>query len=381
MARLRPEGRLERRILFALAIECYERVMALRARRFCSASIPAALALSAALSFSGRASAQSSTAQARALFKEARTLMDREHYEKACPKLEESLRLDYGMGTQFNLAHCWEKLGRTASAWGMFLDVAAAASRENQTKRETAARERAAALEPKLTRLRIEVQAPVDGLSVTRSGEEVGQAAWGEAMPVDPGSQHIEASAPGKKPWSKDIEVVGVGKTASVRVPSLEDIAPASPEPEPVVQTEPPMQGVGEDRASGGGMSGGRLAGTLLLAGVGAGGVVTGTLFGLKTSSETNKARQLCNGGVEGTTCDSMDSAGEAEEMYDHRDKAKQARTVSYVAFGAGGAALIGSAILWLTAPSSQRDGSSTGLQMKPTLAPGLASLSVRGTF
>jgi len=31
------------------------------------------------------------------------------------------------MGTQFNLAHCWEMGGRTASAWGLFLDVAAAA--------------------------------------------------------------------------------------------------------------------------------------------------------------------------------------------------------------------------------------------------------------
>jgi hypothetical protein len=355
--------------------------MAPLARHFGFASLPALLAVSAALSLSGRASAQSSTAQARALFKEARALMDHERYEKACPKLEESLRLDYGMGTQFNLAHCWEKLGRTASAWGMFLDVAAAASREGQAKRESAARERAAALEPKLTRLRIEVPAPVDGLTVTRSGEEVGQAAWGEAMPVDPGSQHIEASAPGKKPWSKDIDVVGVGKTASVRVPALEDVQPPPPEPEPVVQTEPPMQGVGEDRASGGGMSGGRLAGTLLLAGVGAGGVVTGTLFGLKTSSETNKARQLCDGGPDGTTCDSADPDGEAAELYDHRDKAKQARTVSYVAFGAGGAALIGSALLWLTAPSRARDASSTGLQMKPTLAPGLASLSIRGTF
>jgi hypothetical protein len=381
MARLRAQNGLERRILFALAIECYEKAMAPRARRSGLASLPALLALSAALTLSGRASAQSATAQARALFKEARTLMDRERYEKACPKLEESLRLDYGMGTQFNLAHCWEKLGRTASAWGMFLDVAAAASREGQAKRESAARERAAALEPKLTRLRIEVQEPVDGLTVTRSGDEVGRAAWGEPMPVDPGSQHIEATAPGKKAWSKDVEVVGVGKTASVRVPALEDIAPPPPEPEPVVQTEPPMQGVGEDRAGGGGMSGGRLAGTLLLAGVGAGGVVTGALFGLKTSSETNKARQLCNGGPEGIKCDSLDPDGERAEMFDHRDKAKQARTVSYVAFGAGGAALLGSAVLWLTAPSSGREGSSAGLQMKPTLAPGLASLSIRGTF
>jgi hypothetical protein len=356
--------------------------MASRSRRSSFAELRALLVLSAALtaaSFAGSASAQSSTAQARALFREARNLMDKERFEQACPKLEESLRLDYGMGTQFNLAHCWEKLGRTASAWGMFLDVAAAANREGQAKRESAARERATALEAKLTRLRIDVKAPVEGLTVTRSGEEVGQAAWGEAMPVDPGTQHVEASAPGKKLWSKDIEVVGVGKTARLVVPALEDIEPPSPEPEPVPQTEAPMQAVGEDRG-GGGMSGGRLAGTLLLAGVGAGGVVTGTLFGLKTNSETDKARQLCDGPPDGTTCDSADPVGEQAEMEDHREKAKQARTISYVAFGAGGAALIGSAVLWLTAPSSRSSGE-VGLQMKPTLAPGLASLTLSGTF
>src|SRR5262245_32588034 len=74
-----------------------------------------------------RAVAQSDSAGARALFAEGRALMDKDRYEEACPKFEESLRLDPGMGTQFNLAHCWEKLGRTASAWALFLDVAAAA--------------------------------------------------------------------------------------------------------------------------------------------------------------------------------------------------------------------------------------------------------------
>jgi hypothetical protein len=357
--------------------------MAPRSRWSRFADLRVLLALSAALtaaSLEGTASAQSSTAQARALFREARNLMDHERYEQACPKLEESLRLDYGMGTQFNLAHCWEKLGRTASAWGAFLDVAAAANREGQGKRESAARERATALEAKLTRLRIDVRSPVEGLTVTRAGEEVGQAVWGEAMPVDPGTQHIEASAPGKKLWSKDIEVTGVGRTARVEVPALEDVAPAIPEPEPMPQTEAPMQAVGED-SGGGGMSGGRLAGTLLLAGVGAGGVVTGVIFGLKTNSETEQAKQLCNGGPDGTACDSADPVGEEAEMNDHRDKAKQARTISYVAFGAGGAALIGSAVLWLTAPSGSSNGGSAGLQMRPILAPGLASLSLRGTF
>jgi hypothetical protein len=69
--------------------------MAPRARRFGFASLPALLALSAALSFAGRASAQSSTAQARALFKEARALMDRE-ITRLQPRID-SILASYGV--------------------------------------------------------------------------------------------------------------------------------------------------------------------------------------------------------------------------------------------------------------------------------------------
>src|SRR6187399_3496669 len=132
------------------------------------------------------AAAQSDSAAARALFSEGRELMAAEKYAEACPKFEESLRLDQGMGTQFNLAHCWEKLGRTASAWALFLDVAAAARAGNQPDRESAAKERASTLEPKLTRLRITFPEPAPEAKIFRDGQEVRQAAWGTAMPVDP---------------------------------------------------------------------------------------------------------------------------------------------------------------------------------------------------
>ena len=77
------------------------------------------LAVAGLASVAQPAQAQSDSAAARALFAEGRNLMADERYAEACPKFEESLRLDHGMGTQFNLAHCWEKLGRTASAWSM----------------------------------------------------------------------------------------------------------------------------------------------------------------------------------------------------------------------------------------------------------------------
>src|SRR5687767_11843809 len=60
---------------------------------------------------------QGDAAASEALFREGRRLMKAGDYEGACPKLEESLRLDPALGTLFNLASCEEQLGRWATAW------------------------------------------------------------------------------------------------------------------------------------------------------------------------------------------------------------------------------------------------------------------------
>jgi hypothetical protein len=59
---------------------------------------------------------------------------------------EQSVRLYDGIGTRFNLADCWDKIGRTGRARDMFLEVADAASATGEWDREQAARQRAAAI-------------------------------------------------------------------------------------------------------------------------------------------------------------------------------------------------------------------------------------------
>src|SRR5262245_52199416 len=64
-------------------------------------------------------------AAAQVLFDEGRKLLKDEKIELACAKFAESMRLDHAVGTQLNLADCYEKLGRTASAWINWVEAAA----------------------------------------------------------------------------------------------------------------------------------------------------------------------------------------------------------------------------------------------------------------
>src|SRR5664280_1157837 len=110
----------------------------LKAGAFSSGLVVVATALSA--------HSQLNSAAARQLFDEARNLVRQERYAEACPKFEQSYQWDPGIGTLFNLADCWQHLGRTASAWAKFRDVADEAARTNQKAREQVAAKRAAEL-------------------------------------------------------------------------------------------------------------------------------------------------------------------------------------------------------------------------------------------
>src|SRR5947209_5201907 len=91
-------------------------------------------------------------AAAQTLFDEAKRLMKEERYALACPKFEESQKMDPGLGTQFHLANCWQHIGRTASAWALFREIEAEARARSQVGRERVAHDRASALEPWLSK-------------------------------------------------------------------------------------------------------------------------------------------------------------------------------------------------------------------------------------
>ncbi len=332
----------------------------------------ALVVLSASTPSAARAQTATDPAAAEALFKQARQLMAEGKYAEACPKLAESQRLDPGTGTLLNLATCYEKNGQIASAWAAYKSAATAAQNANELDRARLARTRAAALESKLPTLTIVVPAAADrpDLAVTRDGEPVGRPAWGTPIPVDPGAHAVQASAPGRKTWEGHAQVDGPGAKTSIEVPALEAEATspsgaAVPAGSTGSTAAPAQTGAPEAPAASSPGSTQRTIG-LILGGVGIVGVGVGAAFGFVAKSDKDGAGGNCNQGV----CN--------QQGLSSLDSAHTAATVSTIAFAAGGAALVGGALLYFLAPHAS---SGTGLVVSPSAGAHTAGLELRARF
>jgi len=185
-----------------------------------------ALILPLSLASSARAdSTPADKAAATVLFNDAKKLLAEGRSNDACPKFEESQRIDPTPGTLLNLGDCYERSTppRTASAWGTFKRAEVMARNARDKDRQECATKRMLALEPTLSKVTIRVaqDARVTGLAVKWDGKAFGDGVWGSALPVDAGEHAIEAAAPGKKVWTASVRVAATAGTMTVDVPVL----------------------------------------------------------------------------------------------------------------------------------------------------------------
>ena len=170
-----------------------------------------------------RAHAQSANASADALFKEGRDLVAAGKLAEGCAAFEASNKLDPAAGTLLNAADCREKNNQLATSWALFQEAArmtASSDDDVAKRRHQTALDRANALEPRLSKLTIEVDATA-GVVVTRGDDVVDPGTWGHALPIDGGSYTITATAPGHQPWSTHVDVGPETDTKTVQVPAL----------------------------------------------------------------------------------------------------------------------------------------------------------------
>jgi hypothetical protein len=301
----------------------------------------------------GRSFAQTtaeSKAAAESLFREGKRLLTEKNYEEACAAFEKSQKLDPAAGTLMNLGDCYEKSGKTASAWVTFTEAASAAKKKDQRERERVAKKRAAALEPTLARLTIEV-GPDSGVEeVKRDGVIVPNDVWGTTLPVDPGEHELEATGSGRMPWSGTV-TVDAGKSETFAIPSLERrlIAPATSSAKDRRDEDEGEQSDGSTQRTIG----------IIVGGAGALAIGVGSVLALSAKSDYDDAP-----GCSGNICQ---QAG-----FDQRNSAIDQAGTATIVFGVGTAGLIAGAILWMLAPSGPED-----VAIEPAIGPSGARLSV----
>ena len=181
------------------------------------------------------ADASPNAVRAEALFDEGRRLMAAGDYAAGCPKFADSEALDPAPGTALNLATCYEKSGKYASAWAAFRTAEALARASEQKTRAELARRRAEKLQPTLSRLTVDVPSPsqAPGIEIRCDGESLPPPEWGVAVPHDGGAFQIAVSAPGKKGWTIRVELNPTGEALEINVPPLEDEPPPPSIPPP----------------------------------------------------------------------------------------------------------------------------------------------------
>jgi serine/threonine-protein kinase len=325
------------------------------------------LVLATVLSSPGvSAQSEADRATAQALFEAGRTLMDAGNFEEACPKLAESHRLEPAVGTQLNLADCYERTGRLASAWTHYQQVAAAAAKGNQPDRARYANERGEALVARLCKVKIDVQAPSPDQKVTRDGALVPAAAWGTPVAVDPGNHEIVATAPGKKEWRETVVASTPGAVVDVIVPRLEDAPvvapPVAPSPKPAPDKPKPDEPPGDGSAQ-------RIAG-IVVGAVGVVAVGVAIPFFPMAVSKDEEAKSRCN--PEGTICDAEGTTLRAEAI--------NLQTAGIVLAVAGAVTAVTGLVVFLTAPSGDDAAAppAASLSVTPLVAPGAALLEAR---
>jgi hypothetical protein len=322
------------------------------------------------------AHAQGDAAQAEQLFRDAKKLFDEGKLSEACAAWEASERMDPSLGTLTNIANCREKNGDLATAWEAYvaLERRTAGIGKYQSLNDLG-RKKATELEPRLSYLTINVpdEVRVEGLEVFRGGKLVDPGAWNRALPIDGGEHTITGRAPGHEAWSTSVTVEREGDKKAVEVPRFKAIQ---------TLVEPPPGGGGAAAAAAGGTPGrpidegpapssftGKRKLALGLAGAGVVAIGAGVALGVSAKGLEDDAFALCP--MEGTPCA---DAAEAQAL---ADRGATRAMIANVAFGVGGVAVVGAAVLWFTGKPAQRD----RLAVTPQLGARSAAVTVQLRF
>ena len=261
------------------------------------------------------------------LFEDGRRYLTHQEYALACTAFEQSQEADPALGTQLNIALCYEQWGHLATAYTVYVaaDQSAAATHD---KRGSVARKHIAELEPKVARLKLELPDDADPYAILLlDGKEVAAAKVGEEMILDTGAHTLEARVPGAPPRHQTIELAG-GAREQRRV---EGVSKPRVTAAPVVRAVPVSPIVIEHHRSRP-----RLYGGLVMVTGGAVALGVASFVALGARSDYRAAARMCPDAM----CDSTASFQATRDALDRAD------AMTWVFAAGAGATIIGGYLL-----------------------------------
>ena len=223
---------------------------------------------------------------------------------------------------------------------------------------------RAAALEPRLSNLIIEVPQPVEGLLIKRDNEIVDRGGWSTPLPIDPNAHTIVAEAPGHKTWRLEVSIDPRSRRRLVQVPRLEPL-PVTAQPSPIPEAVIVMQPTAVLRPHRQSRTWSTTRGVAVTMGViGAGAIISGAYFGSRADSLAERSDAICPTAV----CDNA-------EGLRLNDEARKTASRANLAFGLGAAAVVTGGVLWFLGKPDDE------LVVAPAFSDRSAGVSLRGRF
>lgn len=320
------------------------------------------------------------TAAARAVAVEGLKLAQAGNCAGAVPKLERAEKLYHSPVVASRLGECYVSLGRLVEGTEVLRKVLREPVSGDKTPALTKALERAQqaldAAAPHIAALTIKVPA-VSDMNVHIDGQSVPSALIDTEVPIDPGDHVVEVAAPGFTSATSRVHV-GDGEKKSVTLTLARDpnaaVAPApstttepnresasvtseaAPKPAPEPRAVPPEPRAAAHKSS--------HTAAYVSWGIGVAGVAAGSVLGLNAMKRYEHLHDQCPGDV----C----SGAQSGDL----DAAKRVGTLSTVAFGVGGAAILLGTVLFVTAGSGDDEQAHASMPRR-SAGPSLAGIAV----
>lgn len=256
-------------------------------------------------------------AYAERLFQHGVALMKDDDCPAAVPEFLTSQELDPSAATLVNLATCYARLGRRATAWKTYRRAATAAALEGNEALRNRAFHAMSVLSPSLTKLRIVTTNPNETLALRVNGEPIGEYD-GVPIPLDPGESIVEAAAPGREPWRRSVTAGELGATLVIEVPELRPMRPV----EAPSNLRTPA---------------------VVIGGIGLAALVVGSIVAVNAISNDSQSQSYCLAGH---------CTAEGVRL---RQRASSQAAVATYAIGLGTAVTAAGVVLWFVAPPAPK--------------------------